>query len=127
MKTLAQRLTEEREAANLTQTELAKKARCSQATIADIERGRNSESAKLPSIASALNLHAIWLKEGIGEKYLNQNASKAGLYVTDPQLIAALKIMEALPDYARSAAIKDIAEVAQLVQLAKADHNGTDG
>jgi len=59
MKTLAQRLTEEREAASLTQAELAKKARCSQTTIADIERGRNSESAKLPSIAAALNLHAF--------------------------------------------------------------------
>jgi len=35
--------------------------------------------------------------------------------------------MEALPDYARSAAIKDIAEVAQLVARARADHNGTDG
>lgn len=127
MKTLAERLTEERELTGLTQAELAKKAKCSQATIADIERGRNAESAKLPNISAALNLHSVWLKDGVGPKYLNQTIASDGIYVTNPQLIAALKIMEALPDYALSAAVKDIAEVAELVRRAKSDHNGTDG
>ena len=94
MKTLAKRLALERKQAGHSQGELAKLAGCSQATIADIERGRNHESSKLPNIAAALGLHALWLKDGSGQKYLKAGQSvKDGLYVTDPRIVVIAKTL----------------------------------
>lgn len=54
--TLAERLRSARKTAGMTQTELAKKAKVSQTTISDIERGRNQGSAELPRIAASLGV-----------------------------------------------------------------------
>ncbi len=61
---VAKRLKAERKAAQLSQKELAKIAKCSQTAIADIERGRTLESKQIPEIAAALGVNALWLKEG---------------------------------------------------------------
>lgn len=45
-----------RKAKGMTQQALAKKAKVSQTTISDLERGRNSGSTELPAIASALGM-----------------------------------------------------------------------
>jgi len=44
---------------------------------------------------------------------------------TDPKIIAVARAMEPLPEYGKDAAVKDVAEVAELIAHAKA--NGTDG
>ena len=97
MNGLAKRLTSEREQAGLSQQELANKAKCSQTTIADIERGRNHDSKKLPNIAAALKLHVLWLKEGRGPKYLDAGQTlENGLYINDPRIVAiARRLMDA--------------------------------
>lgn len=124
MKTQAERLKETREERGLNQQELADRLHISQSFIGALETGRQKTSKWLPEIAGILRVNVLWLKTGKGQKEAD---TQIGLYVTDPQLMAALKIMEELPDYARAAAIKDIAEVAELVKQAKADHNGTNG
>lgn len=68
--TLSVNLKQARKQAGLTQTELAKKAKVSQTTISDIERGRNHGSAELPSIALALGV-AVEDLTGIGLKTPN--------------------------------------------------------
>jgi len=64
---LSANLKQARKQAGLTQTELAKKAKVSQTTISDIERGRNQGSAELPRIALALGI-AVEALTGIGHK-----------------------------------------------------------
>ena len=68
MKTLAERLAEARKEAKLSQGALARKAGCGQSTIGSIERGRNQGSTILPRLAEILNVSALWLAEGRGEK-----------------------------------------------------------
>ena len=71
MRTLAERLKAEREAAGLTQEDLAKKSNTGQSMIGNLESGLRKGSAKLPNIAAALGLHALWLKEERGPKHLD--------------------------------------------------------
>lgn len=44
---------------------------------------------------------------------------------TDPKIIAVARVMEPMPEYGKDAAVKDVAEVAELIAQAKA--NGTHG
>lgn len=105
MKTLADRLRTERKSAGLTQTELAKKSGLKhQSHIANLENEYRKGSTHLPNIADALGLHAIWLKNGTGPKYLKAEQSiRDGLYVTDPRIVAIaqtlLRAMEEGNDY----------------------------
>lgn len=108
----------------MSQQELADRLKISQSFIGALETGRQKTSKWLPEIASILKVNVLWLKSGKGNKEMDM---REGVWVTDPQLIAAVKLMEALPDYARSAAIKDITEVAQLIEQTRASYNGTDG
>lgn len=66
-----------RKAIGLTQPALAKKAKCSQTTISDIERGRNTTSKELPAIAKALGVTVENLLGGGSDFYI---AEKAGSY-----------------------------------------------
>ena len=54
MNDLGKRLRDARNARGLTQKDLARKSGVSQATISDIERGRNESSKELPALAKAL-------------------------------------------------------------------------
>lgn len=44
-----------------------------------------------------------------------------GLYVSDPKLIAACQLMEPMSEYAKDAAVKDVAQIAELVARTKAN------
>lgn len=62
--TIAERLREAREAADLTQEELAERAGVSQSTIGNVESGIRRNPRELLNIAKALNVSAEWLKDG---------------------------------------------------------------
>jgi phage repressor protein C with HTH and peptisase S24 domain len=64
--TIAERLKHAREAAGLTQPELAAKAKVSQGTIGNIETGLRKRPRELLAIASALNVDPSWLESGRG-------------------------------------------------------------
>lgn len=64
MNTFGERLKFRRNKLRMTQTQLAHKAKISQTTISDIERGRNSGSTELLSIAKALQCRPEWLEKG---------------------------------------------------------------
>ena len=67
MKTIAERLKDAREAAQLTQPELAARAGVSQGTIGNIESGLRKRPRELLSIAAALNVSPEWLETGKGQ------------------------------------------------------------
>lgn len=51
-----------------------------------------------------------------------------GLYVTDPKIMTAVRVMEPLPEYGKDQAVKDVVEVAELIARAQQSKpNGTDG
>jgi len=64
---LAQRMKTARKVAGVSQAGLAKGARVSQTTIADLERGRNANSKHLPQIAAFLAVDYQWLLSGKGD------------------------------------------------------------
>lgn len=131
MSKLKERLSDERTAAGLSQQQLADKAKCSQATVADIERGRNQDSIKLPQIAAALGLHVLWLKDGKGPKYLDADQTiEGGLYITDPRIVAiARRLMDAKSsgdDYLVDKTQKSLDEDAELIAQATARARNND-
>lgn len=129
METLGKRLKEERESKSLTQKALAKKSGCSQTTIADIERGRNDASAKLPTIASVLGLNAYWLETGKGPKHADASSTidADGLYITDPKLVAIVRmIQQAEAPYLVDKIQKDLAADIELMHAATARAKAND-
>lgn len=64
--TIAERLKQAREAAGLTQGELAARAGVTQGTIGNVESGLRQNPRELLAIAAALNVSAAWLKTGRG-------------------------------------------------------------
>lgn len=69
MNTIAERLKIAREAAKLTQPELAAKAGVSQGTIGNIESGLRKRPRDLLSIAAALGVNPEWLETGKGQMH----------------------------------------------------------
>lgn len=69
MDTLAKRLAETREAAGLSQTQLAKLAGVKQSVVGMLETGARKKSAYIPLFAKILKVSALWLAEGKGDKY----------------------------------------------------------
>ncbi len=67
MKTLGERLLMARKAKRMTQQQLAIKAGLTQATISDIERGRNQTTIEAPSLAKALGVTVDYLLLGKNE------------------------------------------------------------
>lgn len=68
MKTLADRLKEERDARGWTQPELANRAKIAQSFVGALEAGNQKSSGWLPEIAHALGVDAYWLKTGLGRR-----------------------------------------------------------
>lgn len=66
-----------------------------------------------------MGINPDWLADEIGEMM------PLVYKTTDPKIIAVARAMEPLPEYGKDAAVKDVAEVAELIARAKA--NGTDG
>lgn len=67
MDTLAERLVWARTRKELTQEELAKKARVAQGTIGNLEAGIRKTARKISSIARALDVSTDWLADNKGE------------------------------------------------------------
>lgn len=64
VKTIADRLKEERIARGWSQIELAEKAKVSQGTIGNVESGTRKQPRDLLKIAAALGVRAEWLQDG---------------------------------------------------------------
>jgi len=93
MKTLSERLIETRRSNGISQQELAKRVRCSQSLIGNLEAGRQKSSTKIPQIAAALGVTAIWLSQGKGVKAF---ASQGVLQEGDESQIDALFLSRCL-------------------------------
>lgn len=74
MRSLSERLAEARKAKGFSQQELAKRAKCSQSLIGNLEAGRQKDSTKIPQIAAALGVTALWLSEERGPRDAGQAA-----------------------------------------------------
>jgi transcriptional regulator with XRE-family HTH domain len=81
---IGQRIREEREAQGMKQGELATKAGIAQATLSELESGKNTSSVFLASIADVLGVNPRWLETGRGTKHANKGFSN-----TELALIAA--------------------------------------
>lgn len=64
--TLADRLRQARQNAELSQTGLAKRVGCSQALIGNLEAGSQKSTTYLPQIAEVLGVSGFWLQTGRG-------------------------------------------------------------
>lgn len=77
MVTFAERLKEERKRAGLSQEELARKSGCGQSLIGNLESGAQKSTAKLPQIAAALGINALYLAERKGPRTQNDRTAHA--------------------------------------------------
>jgi transcriptional regulator with XRE-family HTH domain len=68
VKTLKERLIYARELRGLSQAELAKRCKCSQGTIGNVESGERETLRNLVMVARVLNVSADWLFDGKGPK-----------------------------------------------------------
>jgi transcriptional regulator with XRE-family HTH domain len=68
VKTLRERLIYARELRGFTQSELAKRAKCSQGAIGNVESGDRETLRNLVMVARALHVSSDWLFDGKGEK-----------------------------------------------------------
>lgn len=115
-----ERLRTARKARELTQPALAELSGVSQSLISQLENSLTATGSEYTNrLARALGISPDWLADEIGEMIPR-------LYqTTDPKIIAVARCMEPMPEYGKGAAVKDVAEVAQLIAQAKA--NGTHG
>lgn len=115
-----ERLRTARKARELTQAALAELSGVSQSLISQLENSLTATGSEYTNrLARAMGISPDWLADEIGEMIPR-------LYqTTDPKIIAVARCMEPMPEYGKDAAVKDVAEVAQLIAQAKA--NGTHG
>jgi transcriptional regulator with XRE-family HTH domain len=73
--TIGNRIRATRQEIGMTQTDLRKKAGMSQSALSEVERGDSASTSKLPSIAAALGVNALWLETGKGPKHAIKNIS----------------------------------------------------
>lgn len=104
------RLKAAREFAGLTQKGLAERANVgTQESISKLERTDAKGSEFTVQYAIACGVNPVWLATGEGEM------APALYYTTDPKIIAAARVMEAMPEYALDEAIKSVATIEKLV------------
>lgn len=115
-----ERLKAARTYAELTQAELAERCGIAQPTISELE-ATDGGSAYTTRLARACGVSPDWLADEIGEM------KPSGILVTDPKLIAGLRVMQELPGYGKDAAIKAIIETAELIVRVRANGDGTNG
>jgi len=116
-----ERLKMAREHAGLTQQQLADACNIRQPSVQHLEDVRNNSSGSIHTVmfARVCGVSADWLADNTGEMLPHEYRT------TDPKIIAVARCMEPMPEYGKDAAVKDVAEVAQLIAQAKA--NGTHG
>lgn len=113
-----ERLKKARTERKLTQTQLAERAKVNQSLISQLENSPTATGSEYTNrLARALDINADWLADEIGEM-------TGGFYATsDPKLIAAIRVMEEMPEYARDEAIKGVTAIQKLISR----KNGTTG
>jgi transcriptional regulator with XRE-family HTH domain len=117
-----ERLKAAREYAVLDQYALAEKVGIKQPSISYLESSPKAEGSQYTvQFARACGVSPDWLADEIGEMI------PTTYQTTDPKIIAVARVMEPMPEYAKDAAVKDVAEVAELVSRARQDGNGTTG
>lgn len=106
----------------MTQAKLSELSGVSQSLISQLENSETATGSEYTNrLARALEISPDWLADEIGEM------QPSGIYVTDPKLMAAHKIMQNLPGYGKDAAIKAIVETAELIERARSNGDGTNG
>jgi phage repressor protein C with HTH and peptisase S24 domain len=75
MKTIGQRIRQEREAQGITRPVLAAYAKIGSTTLSDLELGRSRSTTALHKIAERLGLNPNWLETGKGQKHASQSAT----------------------------------------------------
>lgn len=117
----SERLKAARLHAQLTQAQLAEATGVAQPTISYLENSTATGSEFTARFARICGVSCDWLADEIG-------VMVPVVYSTsDPKLVAALRVMEPMPEFAKDAAVKSVAEIAQLVAQSKEGGNGTDG
>lgn len=120
---IGKRLKLARKHANLTQVELADKLKgiTTQQNISLLENEITTGTEYIVHLAKACGVSAEWLAIGEGEMLIQNN-----LYLT-PDMHAHLKVLQDLPDYARTEVIRDAIKTAELITKAttEAKGNGT--
>jgi len=111
MKTLAERIKQERARLGLNQKELAKLIGKGQSFIGNLESGARTETALIPELAKVFGVSALWLKTGKPER--SDNDVKQSASAEEP---AAPPYAEILPT-----------RIQQLLAIAKTmDDSGLD-
>jgi len=90
MSSIAERLRQAREDADLTQPALAMRAGVSQGTIGNIEAGIRKRPRDLVSIALALGVSPEWLETGKGTKEMNRSIETT--FPVTPSITQSLNI-----------------------------------
>lgn len=118
-KSYAQRLAEAMAHAGLNQTELAARAEISQPSIHYLLKPANKATGSefTPRFARICGVSPDWLADEIGEMI------PAYFQTTDPKIIAACRLMEPLPEYAKDMAVKELAQVTELIANVRANHS----
>ncbi len=82
---------------NMSQKELAEKSNITQPTISALERGTSQSSGSLASIAAALDVSALWLETGLGEKDVPAPASFKRVFASgkEPEREFEIRLLEA--------------------------------
>jgi transcriptional regulator with XRE-family HTH domain len=94
----------------LTQTALSAASGVHQSLISQLEASETATGSEYtPRLARAMRISVDWLADEIGEMVPLTYAT------TDPKIIAVAGCMEAMPEYAKDAAVEDVAKVAKLI------------
>lgn len=118
-----ERLRAAREHAKLKQEELASMVGIKQPSYSYLENPKSKATGSIHTarFARICRVSVDWLSDEIGEMIPDVYST------TDSKIIAAAKILEPMTDYGKDAAVKNITEIAQLIEHAKKGGNGTEG
>lgn len=113
---MIERLKQLRKKLKLSQAAFAKVLGLSQSAIGDIESGRNSLNERnFTAICREFNVNPSWLRDGVGEMFLNPSAldKLAAEYDLTPEESALIKTFAELPAADRQVIIRLVKNFAQ--------------
>ncbi|HTJ95931.1 MAG TPA: helix-turn-helix transcriptional regulator [Rhodocyclaceae bacterium] len=116
-----ERLRAARQATGLTQALLSEKSGVLQSLISQLETSLTATGSEYTNrLARAMAINPDWLSDEIGGMFPSDYKTH------DPKLVAAMKIMEDMPEYARDEAIKSIASIKKLTEHRQESSTGTE-
>lgn len=74
-------------------------------------KSRGIPDKEINTVSRAISCHPYWLENGDGDM-------EDGFYVRDEKLKQLLKIAQELPEYAKDKAIRELADLAELIEQA---------